>query len=228
MDRNCRVNQFIGPVHRSFGLLAHLSDSDRHKSDRSEQECLLRFDREPASPGTEREPGKLELLGTSRLSQSHTGQRERHKHRGWIASFTGVSDQSWLALSASSGTAPSTLQVSPSITALKAGNYTGHVTLTGGGVSKIVTVALTVTAPPVQHTIALSWKPSAGTNVVSYRMYRSTIAGSSYAMLSSAIGGASYTDQSVQAATSYYYVVTAVDDQGRESAYSSEIRAVVP
>lgn len=142
--------------------------------------------------------------------------------------FTGVSDQSWLALSASSGTAPSTLQVSPSITALKAGNYTGHVTLTGGGVSKIVTVALTVTAPPVQHTVALSWKPSANTNVVSYRMYRSTIAGSSYAMLSSAIGGASYTDQSVQAATSYYYVVTAVDDQGRESPYSSEIRAVVP
>jgi hypothetical protein len=32
----------------------------------------------------------------------------------------------------------------------------------------------------------------------------------------------------VQPATTYYYVLTAVDDQGRESAYSNEIRAIIP
>jgi Viral BACON domain len=47
--------------------------------------------------------------------------------------FTGVSDQPWLVLSAKSGTASSTFQVSPSIAGLKAGTYIGHVTLTGGG-----------------------------------------------------------------------------------------------
>ena len=58
-------------------------------------------------------------------------------------------------------------------------------------------------------------------------MYRSTSAGS-YALVASAPGTASYSNQSVQSATSYYYVVTAVDDQGHESAYSNESRAVVP
>ena len=142
--------------------------------------------------------------------------------------FTGVSDQSWLVLSAASGTAPSNLQVSPSITGLKAGTYTGHVSFTGGGVTKVVTVALTVTSPPVQHAVALSWNASPSTNVVSYSMYRSTISGSSYGLAASAIGGLSYLDQSVQTGTTYYYVVTAVDDQGRESSDSRETKVVIP
>ena len=142
--------------------------------------------------------------------------------------FTGVSDQPWLVLSGASGTAPSNLQVSATITGLKAGTYTGHVSLTGNGVTKIVTVALTLTSPPVQHAVALSWKASPSTHVVSYSMYRSTISGSSYGLACSAIGGLSYIDQSVQTGTTYYYVVTAVDDQGRESANSSETRVVIP
>ena len=43
-----------------------------------------------------------------------------------------------------------------------------------------------------------------------------------------AIGGNSYIDQSVQSGTPYYYVVTAVDSQGRESKYSNEIKATIP
>jgi len=142
--------------------------------------------------------------------------------------FTGVSDQSWLVLSAASGSTPYSLQVTPAITGMKAGTYTGHVTLTGAGASKIVTAALTLTAPVVQHSVALSWRVSTNTHVVSYSMYRSTISGSSYGLSASAIGGVSYKDDSVQSGTTYYYVVTAVDDQGRESAYSNQIAAVIP
>lgn len=141
--------------------------------------------------------------------------------------FTGSSDQSWLGLSPASGTAPATLTVSPSMNGLKAGTYTGHVTVTGGGTTKAVTVMLTVTAIPVAHSVALSWKAGAA-HVVSYSLYRSTISGSSYGLTASAIGGIAYSDQSVQSATTYYYVLTAVDDQGRESTYSSEIRAIIP
>lgn len=142
--------------------------------------------------------------------------------------FTGVSDQSWLVLSGAPGTAPSNLQVSATITGLKAGTYTGHVNLTGAGVTKVVTVALTVTSPPVQHAVALSWNASPNSHVVSYSLYRSTTSGSSYGLSGSAIGGLSYRDPSVQSGTTYYYVITAVDDQGRESAYSSETSAVIP
>ena len=59
-------------------------------------------------------------------------------------------------------------------------------------------------------------------------MYRSTISGSSYGLSASAITGASYNDASVQSGTTYYYVVTAVDDQGRESLHSNEIRTIIP
>ena len=142
--------------------------------------------------------------------------------------FTGASDQPWLVLSATSGTAPSTLQVIASITGLKAGSYTGHVTLAGGGVTKTVTAVLTVTSPPVQHSVALSWKASTNTHVVSYNVYRSTISGSSYGLSASALGSANYTDQTVQSGATYYYVVTAVDDQGRESTYSNQTNTPIP
>jgi len=112
--------------------------------------------------------------------------------------FTGASDQPWLVLSTTSRTAPSTFQVIGSITGLKAGSYTGHVTLAGGGVTKTVTAVPTVTSPPVQHSVALSWKASTNTHVVSYNVYRSNISGSSYGLSASALGSANYTDQTVQ------------------------------
>jgi fibronectin type 3 domain-containing protein len=37
-----------------------------------------------------------------------------------------------------------------------------------------------------------------------------------------------YTDSTVQSGVTYYYVVTAFDDQAQESVYSNEARAIVP
>lgn len=96
---------------------------------------------------------------------------------GGSLTFTGTSDQPWLVLSTATGTAPANLQVSPSITGLKAGTYTAHLTLAGGGATKTVTVSLTLTSPPVQHSVTLSWKTGTNAHVVSYNMYRSTISG---------------------------------------------------
>src|SRR6266852_3284355 len=96
--------------------------------------------------------------------------------------------------------------------------------------SQRATVTLTVNpvaaaTPPAPHSVSLAWQGTATANVVSYSMYRSTISGSSYGLLASALGTASYNDQSVQSGTVYYYVVTAVDAQGHESAFSNETRA---
>jgi hypothetical protein len=142
--------------------------------------------------------------------------------------FSGATDQPWLAISSAGGTAPATLQILPSTSGLAAGTYTGHVRLTSGGTTKTVTVVLTMTAPPTaQHTVSLVWQAPAS-KVISYSMYRSTIQGSSYGMVASAIGGNSYIDQSVQSGTPYCYVVTAVDSLGRESKFSNEIKAAIP
>jgi hypothetical protein len=92
----------------------------------------------------------------------------------------------------------------PSGNGLAAGTYTGHVTVSGGGTTKTVTVVLSMTAlPSVQHTVSLSWHAPTVGKVVSYSMYRSSIKGGSYGLLASAIGGTTYVDQSPQSGTPY-------------------------
>ncbi|KEQ23039.1 hypothetical protein ET33_18805, partial [Paenibacillus tyrfis] len=60
------------------------------------------------------------------------------------------------------------------------------------------------------------------TGAKSYTVKRSTSAGGPYAVLASNIKGISFTDTSVINGTTYYYVVTAVNEAG-ESAVSNEI-----
>jgi len=60
-------------------------------------------------------------------------------------------------------------------------------------------------------------------------IYRSTMSGSGYMKLNnSLVSGLNYTDANVQSATTYYYVTTAVDSSGNESAYSNQATAAIP
>jgi hypothetical protein len=81
---------------------------------------------------------------------------------------------------------------------------------------------------PVQHTVNLNW--SASTSAVSgYNVYRSTTSGAGYAKVNSSLdANTSYSDGSVTSGTTYYYVTTAVDSSGHESAFSNQVQAVVP
>jgi hypothetical protein len=79
----------------------------------------------------------------------------------------------------------------------------------------------------VQHTVALSW--NASTSATGYNVYRSATSGSGYARVNSGVDGTlSYSDTSVQNGQTYFYVTTAVDATGQESAYSTEVSAVIP
>ena len=81
---------------------------------------------------------------------------------------------------------------------------------------------------PAQHSVALSWVASTST-VSGYNVYRSTVSGSGYSKLNtSLVSGTAYTDTSVQNGTTYYYVTTAVDSSGKESAYSNQVTAAIP
>ena len=81
-------------------------------------------------------------------------------------------------------------------------------------------------APP-QHSVSLSWT-DAGTGIVGYYVYRGTVAGGPYTQIASASAPAAYSDNSVVSGQTYYYVTTAVDGTGVESAYSNEAQAVIP
>jgi len=80
---------------------------------------------------------------------------------------------------------------------------------------------LTATAAYTQA--SLSW--SGSLQAASYTVYRSTSSGGGYSQIASGITDTSYTDFGLIDGRTYYYVVTAVDAHGNESAYSAEVSA---
>lgn len=83
--------------------------------------------------------------------------------------------------------------------------------------------------PPSAHSVALKWNASTSNNVVGYNIYRGKQSGGPYAQINTALDtGLQDTDYNVQAGYTYYYVVTAVNTSGAESAYSNQVKAVVP
>jgi fibronectin type 3 domain-containing protein len=82
-------------------------------------------------------------------------------------------------------------------------------------------------AAPPQHSVDLSWTGTS--TVVGYNVYRGSQSGGPYTKINSALDASTtYTDSSVQAGQTYYYVTTAVDSSGAESSYSNQIQAPVP
>jgi hypothetical protein len=82
-------------------------------------------------------------------------------------------------------------------------------------------------APP-PHGVSLSWGNS-GSGTVGYNVYRGGTAGGPYSKVNSALDATpAYSDDSVLAGQTYYYVATAVDGSGMESPYSNEAQAVIP
>ena len=78
------------------------------------------------------------------------------------------------------------------------------------------TLSGTGTAAP-QHSVALSWAPSTS-SVVGYNVYRGTTTGGPYSKITSMNADTIYVDSSVQSGQTYFYVTTAVDGSGKESA----------
>ena len=116
------------------------------------------------------------------------------------------------------------LFTAPSVTA----NFQVIVTATSvADNSKSAQAVITVTAP-IQHSVLLQWQASPSSEIQFYSAYRSLMKGGPYSLLASAITGLGYTDSSVQSGTTYYYVVTATNSSGEESADSAEVSAGVP
>ncbi len=109
-------------------------------------------------------------------------------------------------------------------------SVTGSVSLTSNASNSPTTIAVSGTgATPVSHSVALNWVASTSTGVIGYYVYRGTQSGGPYTKLNGTpVTATSYTDATVTAGSTYYYVVTAVDSSGTESAFSSEATATIP
>jgi fibronectin type 3 domain-containing protein len=112
-----------------------------------------------------------------------------------------------------------------------AGNYAGALMVSSNASDSSVNVPLAgaVTAPPsAPASVGLRW--NASTSIVNgYNVYRGGASSGPFTRVNpSLVPGLSYTDQSVTAGATYYYVTTAVDPAGVESGYSNAAEAVVP
>jgi fibronectin type 3 domain-containing protein len=110
-------------------------------------------------------------------------------------------------------------------------NVEGHLTCTVITVQRVVNASLgqACVTYSAGHSVALNWAASASPNLAGYNIYRGSAASGPYSkMTSSPTSGTSYTDSTVQAGQTYYYVATSVDISGNESAYSNSATAVIP
>lgn len=96
-------------------------------------------------------------------------------------------------------------------------------------VTNAVLTGACLTGLVAPHTVTLNWTASTSSNVTGYNVYRGTQNGGPYVKLTaSPVAGISYTDITVLAGQTYYYVTTAVNNSTVESAYSNQAQAVVP
>jgi hypothetical protein len=105
----------------------------------------------------------------------------------------------------------------------------GNVTVASNATNSPTLITLSGTGIAAVHSVALSWGASTSSGVVGYYVYRAIAPSTAYAkLLTSPVSGLNYTDGSVASGATYLYVVTAVDAQGVESAYSGSASAAIP
>ena len=80
---------------------------------------------------------------------------------------------------------------------------------------------------PQSHSVSISWTPSTSAGVTSYNVYRSSVSGGPYAVVGNA-SSSSFTDNTVKAGATYFYVVTSLNASQIESVVSSETKVTVP
>lgn len=79
--------------------------------------------------------------------------------------------------------------------------------------------------PSRVYVVDLRWADSA--QAIAYNVYRGDAAGGPYSLIGNT-ASPRYTDGATARGATYYYVVTAVDQNGAEGAFSSEVVAEVP
>ena len=81
------------------------------------------------------------------------------------------------------------------------------------------------------HSVTLTWEApqaTAAVSVVGYNIYRSTTSGGPFVKIATHVAAPPYNDRLVNSGRTYFYVVTAIDQAGRESRFSGEARAAIP
>jgi HYDIN/CFA65/VesB-like, Ig-like domain/Cep192 domain 4/Transmembrane protein 131-like N-terminal len=107
------------------------------------------------------------------------------------------------------------------------GSLSGTVTVTSTASNSPTTIKLSGSgASAAVPAVNLSWTPSSS-SYTGFDIYRGSVSGGPYTMINSSLTPA-FTDNTVAASQTYYYVVTEIDSSGNQSNYSNQATAVVP
>jgi fibronectin type 3 domain-containing protein len=99
-------------------------------------------------------------------------------------------------------------------------------TIPGSNLAPAVPGGLVATA--ATSSISLNWNDNSESDLAGYLVYRSTTSGTGFTPLAENLTQSSYADTSIQAGTTYYYIVFAFDTSGNTSAASAQVSATVP
>jgi uncharacterized membrane protein len=109
-----------------------------------------------------------------------------------------------------------------------AGNLTGTVNVSSNATSTPSISLSGSGVQPVSHSATLTWNASTSA-VTGYNVYRASTSGGPYAKLnSSLVISLTYTDSTVLAGQTYFYVVTALDSSNTESDFSNQASGQIP
>ncbi len=106
------------------------------------------------------------------------------------------------------------------------GNATGSISVSSDAVNPAISISLQGTGT---HSVALSWFPGDFSPVFYYNVYRASVSGGPYTLVNSfPVTTTQYVDTTVQSGQTYFYVVTTVNEDLIESAFSIEISVTIP
>ncbi|MBX3303983.1 MAG: hypothetical protein KF693_17365 [Nitrospira sp.] len=137
--------------------------------------------------------------------------------------WTASDNASWLSLSPMSGSNNGKITASVNTANANPGNNSATITVTSGGMTKSATVTLTLNAPS-SSSATLTWNANTESDLAGYKVYRATASGVYGAPIATVLGNVTtYQAIGLQFGTTYFFVVTAFDIAGNESAYSNEV-----
>jgi hypothetical protein len=137
--------------------------------------------------------------------------------------WTASDNASWLSLSPTSGSNNGKITASVNTANANPGNNSATITVTSGGITKTATVTLTLNAPS-SSSATLTWNANTESDLAGYKVYRATASGAYGAPIATVLRNVTtYQAIGLQFGTTYFFVVTAFDVAGNESAYSNEV-----
>ena len=136
-------------------------------------------------------------------------------------SLTGISLPVTIAAGQS---VPVTVAFSPQAS----GSASGVLSVAGNASNAPTQTLSGVGVAPTQHSVSLSWTDT-NSGIAGYNVYRGNDSGGPFTQINSGLETTTaYSDTSVAAGQTYYYVATAVNESGAESAYSNEAQGAIP